>query len=894
MIWRRNAARSGNKFLLSLLGVILLAGFLGLAWEESQATESTGGTSPAPNVQPAMVKILMLTTQDVEKEIASLEEQINKNKKDLDSAQKVTEELNTSISAMKAALALDKIPLRQAETLLKRFSAQEEKINSSLQKLEEQIATLEKKQADDAASLADLKAQIDRLKDSDLPAEQQKSIRAIYQRYLRLATAQGKLVNQLIQIQRAQAQELHQQQKLVHDLTGSFQTHITETWKEQLFTRRSIYDFWYDIVKLAKESVSLPARLKDWTQQQIESEALRQKVKDQMAPLVGLLVSLAFVLYGTRRLKKLVDLFIKQWEARAFSFAQKSFLAIVQLISRHAISLVLVLWLALGLWILDLLKITAIKMVLSGLVAWVVIRLLTNLNQVLFGPRDPDRRIIPVVDETARFYGRYGSLYLIYVVAGQWVLVVLELLKYPMGTLDFSEFIYEISILLGLAGLLKKPHLGNLLDGMGVSECFWWQDIIKALRLLVLFGLMVVILGDLLGFHNLATYLSQATVNTTGILFLFLVLAQLSDDFATFFIHPKEGLLVQKFPSWTASIANIYQQWRKLVPAAIVILAIPFILDIWGMWSTISAKLLKILTYGPHLGPVKLTPLAIVLAIVVLYLANRLSHLLQFLMEKRLYSRKGWDEGVQATISKTTHYALMTLGTIVALGFMGFNLTNIALIAGALGVGIGFGLQNIVHNFISGLILLLERPIKVGDMLIIDGQWGMVKEVRVRSTVFQTFDRYVLIIPNSELISNKVLNWTFYGKGINRLSLKVGVAYGSDVHRVTKIIDRVCRDNPNVLHAPPPTIYFSAFGDSSLDFNIWVYLRTPDVRITVTHELNCAIFDAFREHGIEIPFPQRDLHIKQMPESNHILLMRRPESTGQEELGKRSRFESDY
>jgi len=203
---------------------------------------------------------------------------------------------------------------------------------------------------------------------------------------------------------------------------------------------------------------------------------------------------------------------------------------------------------------------------------------------------------------------------------------------------------------------------------------------------------------------------------------------------------------------------------------------------------------------------------------------------------------------------------------LIALGFLGVSFGNLAIVVGGLGVGIGFGLQNIVNNFISGLILLFERPIKVGDMLIIDGQWGAVKEIRVRSTIFQTFDRYVLIIPNSELISNKVLNWTYYGPGTNRVTLKIGVSYGSDVRQVTKILDEVCRANHRVLDDPPPLIYFEAYGDSSLNFNIWIYVKGPFDRIPATHELNSAIFEAFQEHGIEIPFPQRDLYIKSWPE----------------------------
>jgi potassium efflux system protein len=153
----------------------------------------------------------------------------------------------------------------------------------------------------------------------------------------------------------------------------------------------------------------------------------------------------------------------------------------------------------------------------------------------------------------------------------------------------------------------------------------------------------------------------------------------------------------------------------------------------------------------------------------------------------------------------------------------------------------------------------------VGDLLVIDGQWGTVKEIRVRSTVFETFDRYVLIIPNSELLSQKVLNWTHYGRGINRLTLKVGVSYGSDVKRVTQLLTEVCRANPRVAVEPPPQISFTAYGDSSLDFTIWAYLKTPGDRTPATHELNSAIFETFREHGIEIPSPHRDLYIKEWP-----------------------------
>jgi small-conductance mechanosensitive channel len=276
-------------------------------------------------------------------------------------------------------------------------------------------------------------------------------------------------------------------------------------------------------------------------------------------------------------------------------------------------------------------------------------------------------------------------------------------------------------------------------------------------------------------------------------------------------------------------------------------------------------KVAAMLSRGPTLGPLTLSPLAILLAGLSIWIAGRMSRFIRLVLETGIFKRRHWDTGIQHTISNVVHYALMTLGIIVALGFLGINFANLAIIAGGLGVGIGFGLQNIVNNFLSGLILLFERPIKVGDLLIIDGHWGTVKAIRVRSTVFETMERSVIIIPNSELIANKILNWTFKGRGPTRITLNVGVAYDANVHEVTKIIDRVCRKNARVLPEPPPQVYFNAYGDSSLDFIVWVFIRTPADRNVARHELNTAIFDAFNQQGIEFPYPQMDVHVRTVP-----------------------------
>ncbi len=236
-------------------------------------------------------------------------------------------------------------------------------------------------------------------------------------------------------------------------------------------------------------------------------------------------------------------------------------------------------------------------------------------------------------------------------------------------------------------------------------------------------------------------------------------------------------------------------------------------------------KILVLLSRGPSLGPVTLSPLAILLAVSEHLVGEKIIRFYPSDLRDQNLPRREWDIGIRHTISNTVHYTFMTLGIILALGFLGINYANLAIIAGGLGVGIGFGLQNIVNNFFSGLILLFERPIKVGDLLVIDGQWGTVRDIRVRSTLFETVERAVLIIPNSDLISNKILNWTFNGRGPNRLTLNVGVAYDSDVHQVTSIINQICCTNTRVMKEPPPQVYFHAYGDSSLDFTVWVFVQ---------------------------------------------------------------------
>jgi small-conductance mechanosensitive channel len=208
-------------------------------------------------------------------------------------------------------------------------------------------------------------------------------------------------------------------------------------------------------------------------------------------------------------------------------------------------------------------------------------------------------------------------------------------------------------------------------------------------------------------------------------------------------------------------------------------------------------------------------------------------------------------------------YACIAFAALLALSYAGFDITNLAIVAGALSVGIGFGLQSIVNNFVSGLILLIERPIKVGDRIVVGDQQGLVRRISVRATEIETFDRASLIVPNSELITGRVLNWT-HRDSLVAVSVKVGVSYAADPEQVIGILRKCALDHPEVLRFPEPSAAFENFGDSALMFDLRVSLPEISKAAGVQSALRIAIFKALRAANIEIPFNQLDVNLRDL------------------------------
>lgn len=246
----------------------------------------------------------------------------------------------------------------------------------------------------------------------------------------------------------------------------------------------------------------------------------------------------------------------------------------------------------------------------------------------------------------------------------------------------------------------------------------------------------------------------------------------------------------------------------------------------------------------------------------------------------RLQGKLKIESGMLYALGRILHYAIIVMGVILASQCVGFNFSSLAVIFGFLSVGIGFGLQNVTSNFISGLIVLLERPISVGDLVKVDDQIGTVIDIRIRSTVINTRDNVHVIVPNSKFIENHVVNWS-HGDPRVRVNINVGVAYGSDVQLVKKILLETAAAHKDVLKSPAPEVRFASFGASSLDFVLLAWLANPELQAPLKSDLHFAIDEAFRREGISIPFPQSDVHLHMPPAVEKITEALRKEPSPQ-------------
>jgi small-conductance mechanosensitive channel len=423
-----------------------------------------------------------------------------------------------------------------------------------------------------------------------------------------------------------------------------------------------------------------------------------------------------------------------------------------------------------------------------------------------------------------------------------------------------------------VTGMLRNIYITLII--LNLCWAFWLLGYIRGLanthllRSIIIVTLLASLFADWAGYNNLANFIVIGISGsiTAWILTLFMITLwseffnSLDDGDFAWQRYLRQKIGVQPGEYLPGSL------WLRFV-FAIVVWSI-FIIAILKIWGMSDSSLLLIYDYvieGFDIGTVRIVPSKLVASLLVFAVLLSLVGWLKRRLQQNWLSRSRLDRGSKESMVSLTGYVGVIIVFLVSLSVAGLQLANLALIAGALSIGIGFGLQNVVNNFISGIVLLFERPIKTGDWIIVGGSEGYVKKIQLRSTVIQTFDRADIIVPNSEIIASQVTNWML-NDSVGRIKVPVKVAYGTDPRLVEEILLKIANAHSMVVTRSPtvesPSVLFKEFGDSALVFELRCFITDIDYYRQVASEFNYCIVSDFKEAGIEIPFPQTDLHLK--------------------------------
>jgi small-conductance mechanosensitive channel len=379
----------------------------------------------------------------------------------------------------------------------------------------------------------------------------------------------------------------------------------------------------------------------------------------------------------------------------------------------------------------------------------------------------------------------------------------------------------------------------------------------KDLFKLALTGVLVALVADIVGNVSLARLIGSGVLSSGYLAMVLIAGRRLAEGLVTFALRVRPLVRLRMVANHGAHLERRAQRWLRMLSAIVWVIAT---LDYFGLLMPSVALARQVLDARLSIGALSLALGDFLAFVLTVYLASVLSSLIEFVLAEDVFPRLSLRPGLPYALSRLIKYAIVSVGFFVALLALGVNLNRVTVLGGALGIGVGFGLQNIVNNFVSGLILLFERPVRVGDAVQIGDVQGEVRRIGIRATTVRAWEGAEVIVPNSQLVAERVTNWT-PADYRRRLDIPVNVAYGSAPDKVIQVLTEVAQSHPDVVASPVPVALFLGFGDSALQFQLRAWTSRLDRHLMVRSELGVAVYGALRDAGFSIPFPQQEVRI---------------------------------
>lgn len=509
---------------------------------------------------------------------------------------------------------------------------------------------------------------------------------------------------------------------------------------------------------------------------------------------------------------------------------------------------------------LDVLRGDISEILQTILYAFAIVFLVWRLAEAVFAPNFPNWRLLHISSRAAR---PLKAFVIVMVLVAGWDYMTGEI-NQIIGTsvpITIARSLLA-ALIVGLMFILiafVRPFLA--ITGLAGEKSRPWPLAVKV----VLFSLgAVLIVTALAGYIGFARFMAQQLVVTGA------ALATMYLGYRTAHTISEErslagtrlgNRLTHEYQFSDRAIDQIGLVAGMTLMACIVIVGIPVLALLWGFqWAEVRSFAVGFFT-DIQIGSISLSITSILAGIALFAVGLYVTRRFQRWLDGNVLARSGVEIGARNSIRTAIGYVGVAVAGLLGVSAAGLELSQLALVAGALSLGIGFGLQNIVSNFVSGLILLAERPFKAGDIIEAGAYTGTVVNIKVRATEIETFDRKTLVLPNSELINSPVVNWV-HKTTLGRVEIPIGVSYDCDPQFVHDLLLEVANDHPRILSNPEPFVEFANFGDSSLDFILRGFLADIGFGLSVRTELRIAIYERFKVAGIEIPFPQRDVNLK--------------------------------